>query len=166
MLYFKFYVIPLPYDKAIKLDLQWFADRHLFYEQKAVPFSPQTPIIDVGPTLKARVGSERIYIDGDPARPVDLVDIVVAGKGYAPHWWPQSPYSPASSESSFCLDSLFGNQSIQERSEHEPEKDEHVGTIGPVLTPSKDRCEKQGGDAAPQRTVNNRSSRLDRRRSV
>ena len=175
VLYFRFYRVPLPYDEAIKLQLAWYSNKDFLCQQGAVPFSSQTPTIDMGPDDKARVGSERIYIDDDPASPVDLVDIVVVDKNAAPHWWPQSPESHGSleswetyesSESSFCLDTIFGNQSIQELSQHEPEGDEHVNTMRPVSTPSGDGFGKlQGGDALPRR-IAGMPGQLVRRRSI
>lgn len=175
VLYFRFYRVPLPYDEAIRLELTWYSNKDFFCQQGAVPFSSQTPTIDMGPAIKARVGSERIYIDDDPASPVDLVDIVIVDKNAVPHWWPQSPESHGSlesfetyesSESSFCLETIFGNQSIQELSQHEPEGDEHVNTMRSVSTPSGDGYEKlQGGDALPRR-IAGVPGQLVRRRSI
>ena len=163
VLYFRFYRIPLPIDEAGKIDLQSCHDVDLLHQQVAVPFSPQTPTIDIGPTIKARVGSERVYINDDPTCPVDMVDIVVADKDMMPHLWsqalvypkypgnpessmsPETLRTPGSSETlnlSFCLDFGFRNQSTQVQSQHGSEVDEHDDAIGPVSTPPEDGRER------------------------
>ena len=73
-------------DQPAKIfDEDW--DTGLLYQQEMTPYSPYTPIIDLGPSQKARIGVERVFLDDDPARPVDILDIIVADRKMAPHWW-------------------------------------------------------------------------------
>ncbi|RYP71079.1 hypothetical protein DL771_005013 [Monosporascus sp. 5C6A] len=46
--------------------------------------------VDIPPEIKIRVKTERILLDNDPSRPVDIVDFVVADKTVAPHWFEES----------------------------------------------------------------------------
>ncbi|RYP43033.1 hypothetical protein DL768_010118 [Monosporascus sp. mg162] len=46
--------------------------------------------VDISPEIKVRVKTERILLGNDPSRPVDIVDLVVADKEIAPHWFEES----------------------------------------------------------------------------
>ncbi|RYP72636.1 hypothetical protein DL769_004421 [Monosporascus sp. CRB-8-3] len=49
--------------------------------------------VDISPEIKVRIKTERISLNDDPSRPVDVVDIVAADKEMAPHWF-EEPTTP------------------------------------------------------------------------
>ncbi|RYO83321.1 hypothetical protein DL763_007918 [Monosporascus cannonballus] len=49
--------------------------------------------VDISPEIKLRVKTERIFLDGDSSRPVDIVDLVAADKSMALHWF-KEPTTP------------------------------------------------------------------------
>ncbi|RYP87455.1 hypothetical protein DL770_004793 [Monosporascus sp. CRB-9-2] len=82
----------LPFDMD-KMDGRYYG--FVLYEsildhQHEMALPSDTWKVDISPEIKIRVKTERILLDNDPSRPVDIMDIVVADKWMAPHWFEES----------------------------------------------------------------------------
>lgn len=65
----------------------------IIYQQEMVLPVSQTPRVEMSPELEAQVRTERIFLNGDPSRPIDALDVVVITREKTPHWWEGSATS-------------------------------------------------------------------------
>ncbi|RYP37446.1 hypothetical protein DL767_002919 [Monosporascus sp. MG133] len=98
-LFLGFYQSELPFDMdGSRLTVYTMDNRYLDFvsrdaildHQHEMALPSDTWKVDVSPEIKVRVKTERILLDNDPSRPVDIVDLVAADKTIAPHWFEES----------------------------------------------------------------------------